>query len=884
MIIPPGRFWAKYNEQRGTWHPLIAHSADVAAVLSRLLEDDSSNAQRLARVAGRNRLAPEVRSALIYLAVLHDLGKANHGFQEKIFPRGAGKSWPEDGHVKVVLKSLRVSPPLKSILWDIMQAFVGNPMDTTRLFVAALCHHGRPYGPDQEIAPLARLWEPDARPGWDPPAMIRQLVSHAKRWSGLDQFDGPVAVPVDPAFTHLFAGTLTLADWIGSTESIFQFDTGADNNPDAYWERARVLARHACARIGLIPATRVVVSPGVELLGQLFPHVFEVNEPTPLQRRVAEMPLPEAGSRILIESETGSGKTEAVLTLYARLRAEGRAAGLVFALPTRATAAAMHERVLAALPTAYPTSPEPTVALAMGGSHVRVDTNEAAISEAPRTYEDRGDRELELWASSSAKKFFAAEIVVGTIDQVLLSGLLVRHSHLRLAMLSRHFLVVDELHSCDRYMAEILAKVVDFHTGAGGVAAFMSATLSSLERRRYGGTFDEPTLDEAISRPYPVLSICNSPGEEWRDEPLNEGVLDRSRQVSWHSSTEAEGLASAVAAARAGACVCVLRNTVADARASIEKIRELGGHNLLWRPPGSPHTPAYHSRYTQPDRLALDAAVLASYGRGQRAYGTILVATQVAEQSLDIDFDYMVTDLCPIDILLQRIGRLHRHRRERPRGFEVARIAVLAPEKPLIEYIRGDQMYGPHGWGSVYEDAGDLELTLRLIQHHELGAITIPAHNRELIERVYHPEPREALAAESENWATAFIVNEGKNLGRIVHADGASIDFEVGYMENGARFDLAAEHRIRSRLGDDRVRVELEVTVPCFYADPERTAPVQHVDLPFRFVGELDERQALYRIADVKITPESIQFVVNGRGSVRYDANGWHWECAVASN
>lgn len=877
MEIPTGSFWAKYDARTGNWHPLIAHSADVAAVLARLLANDSPLASRLARLCGRDRLDPEVRAALIYLAVLHDLGKANHGFQEKILPEGANRRWPADGHVKVVIESIQVSPALQTLIGDILKPLAGHPLDTIGLFMAALCHHGRPYDLEETPAPLARIWDPAARPGWDPPAMIRRLIHHGLRWSGLDQLPGPVEVPLTPEFSHLLAGIITLADWVGSTKSIFGFAPEADDDPDGYWSLAEERARLACARIGLVPETRVVVRPGTELLDQLFPNVFNSNEPTPLQRRVAEMPLPKPGSRILIESETGSGKTEAVLTLYARLRAAGLVAGLVFALPTRATATAMHERVLAALPAAYPIGPKPTVALAMGGTHLRLETNEGVISEDPRTYEDREDRELQSWASSSAKKYFAAEIVVGTIDQVLLTGLLVRHSHLRLAMLNRHLLVVDELHSCDRYMAEILAKVVDFHTQAGGMAAFMSATLSALERRRYGGGA-EPTLAEAISRPYPVLSICDAPGEEWRDEALGYGsTVDRSRQISWSTSSEIKGLTAAIEAAQAGACVCVLRNTVADARASIEKISELGGAALLWRPTGSPHRPAYHSRYTQPDRLALDAAVLASYGRGGRASGTILVATQVAEQSLDVDFDFMVTDLCPIDVLLQRIGRLHRHRRERPRGYETARIVVLAPEKPLIEYHRGDKMYGPHGWGSVYEDAGDLELTLRLIQSPHYRTISIPTQNRELIEQVYHPEPREALASESERWGAAFIVNEGKNLGRAVHADGASIDFTTGYMENGSRFEMALEHNIRSRLGDDLVRVELDLDIPCFYADTERATPVRHVDLPFHIVGAQEQGGTSHQVTDLKVTSDSIQFTINAHRTIRYDANGWHW-------
>src|SRR5690606_3412037 len=131
MIIPPNRFWAKFNEEKGTWHPLIAHSADVAAVLARLLEDDSLIAARLARAAGLERLSPEVKAALVYLAALHDFGKVNHGFQEKALPSGKRRRWPETGHVTVVLKSLSTTPVLQRLITEMLQAFSGRSEEHT---------------------------------------------------------------------------------------------------------------------------------------------------------------------------------------------------------------------------------------------------------------------------------------------------------------------------------------------------------------------------------------------------------------------------------------------------------------------------------------------------------------------------------------------------------------------------------------------------------------------------------------------------------------------------------------------------------------------------------------------------------------------------------
>jgi len=88
---------------------------------------------------------------------------------------------------------------------------------------------------------------------------------------------------------------------------------------------------------------------------------------------------------------------------------------------------------------------------------------------------------------------------------------------------------------------------------------------------------------------------------------------------------------------------------------------------------------------------------------------------------------------------------------------------------------------------------------------------------------------------------------------------------------------LARGRRIRTRLGDDRVRVELDFEVPCFYADPERTAPVRHVDLPFRVVGTLTEEESAHRVSGLSVTSEGVEFHINGRGPIRYDPDGWHW-------
>lgn len=874
--VPPGRFWAKLDDDRTTWHPLVGHSADVAAVLACMLAPGSALRDRLARSAGRQTLSPAERAALVYLAALHDMGKVNHGFQSKALPKEQRRSLPLAGHVKVLLESLDYAPLAEVVLEGLSP--LGPDRDAALdLWQAAICHHGRPWS-IQTTSRSHALWQPDAVR--DPLAELRRLIALARRWSGLEEHGVTSVPPAVPAFTHLFAGLLTLADWIGSTEDAFPLNPAADDDPEGYWEEARSRAGRACAGIGIVPGTTVVSLDGLSLLKQVFPATFGKYEPTALQDRVAVMPIPEPGTRLLIESETGSGKTEAALALYARLRAAGRVGGLAFVLPTRATSKAMYERVRRAIDGMYEPNQRPTLALAMGGEQPWVGSESAELGSEARQYPDDEDRDLGAWATSSSKKFFAAEIVVGTIDQILLAGLPVRHAHLRLAALTRHFIVVDEVHSYDRYMAEVLSTVLDFHSAVGGVSLLMSATLSEVERRRYAGLSDDvPMFDDAIRRAYPVLSICPRPGRQWEDLPLNAVSPSRARaakMISWQLGDDTEAVATAVNAARDGARVCILRNTVRDARATIAALREAGHEALLWRGPNGRYTPAYHARYTQADRRALDAAVLDRFGRNRdgRDGGVILVATQVVEQSLDVDFDFLVTDLCPIDVLLQRIGRLHRHlERIRPAGYRHAHALVIAPEDGFESYIT--QRKRPHGWGTVYKGRAGLELTRRVIA--DVPQIAIPVDNRELIERVYHPDPRDALRAASPAWEEEFLDAEGRDLGREMHARTGVIDFDATYAACSRLFSDAAEREIRTRIGDDRIRIELPYAVPCFHADPAQESAVRHVDLPFHVLGD-----SIHDVNGDGITEwieegDAVRFRVHGKGPIRYDPDGWHW-------
>lgn len=814
-------FWAKLDATGQRWHPLIAHAADVAAVMERLLADDAPFAPRLAATIGRERLTPFVRSLLVQLAVMHDLGKANHGFQDRALPLHE-RTHQRQGHVGIALRAFGDVPVVHSTVVEALAPLAEVP-DAVELLVATIAHHGKPVTTEHTTlgatAAAGSYWLPNDRRA--PLQEILRLGEHARRWSGIDAYLAPAEPFATPAFTHYYAGLLNLADWVGSTEAAFPFHPEADEDPDAYWQQARARADSACRAIGLIPhAASRTLAPNP--LPQLFPRVFggqNAAAPTPVQHDLATGILPQPGERWVLEAATGSGKTEAALSLYARLRASGLVAGLMFALPTRATARAMHGRVSDLLHALHG-STAPSVTLGIGGVAPELRTAAAITSSDTIEYHNDDDEDartsaLTTWSTSDMRKYLSGEVVVGTIDQALLAALAVRFAHQRLACLSRHLLVIDEVHAHDDYVLETLRVLLDAHRSAGGIALLMSATLPSRALQRLAGQHPDsvPSLQESLDRPYPALSKL-TPQRAW----ITTGYRDTapSRDIHWSLTSESDALEVTMSAAHQGARVCVLRNTVRDAQATIDTLSSRGAENLLWRPKPDGPTPAYHARYAQPDREYLDTEILKAFGKdAANAGGVILTATQVIEQSLDVDFDLLITDLAPVEVVLQRIGRLHRHRRQhRPPGYEQPQALIIAPNP-----VDPNNERGPRGVGTVYRNLPALELTRRAILR--APTITLPSGYRALIEGAYHPDSVEQLRPEP-GWAAAIERTYGTSDAHAFQARQVTLRFDRTYHDNHDRY--RDEGRVRTRLGDDTQRLTLHPPAVCWYA-PNAYAP-----------------------------------------------------------
>ena len=539
------------------------------------------------------------------------------------------------------------------------------------LLVATLSHHGAPLQLEGAREPNPVLWR--AFRGLDPALAVRHVGKQIRNWFPVAWDAGAPPLPAAPAFQHMFLGLCTLADWLGSNEVWFPFRDVPDVG---YIDVARERARRAVETVGLdIEAQREAAVAAGRL--PPFDELFNISGATPnaIQRQAAvatalDEPL------VVIESETGSGKTEAALWRFARMYEAGLVDGLYFALPTRAAATQIHARVQRFTEAAFPRDHAPAAVLAAPGYLRAGDATGHLLQRYEVSWDDDPDDAARgrRWAAEHSKRYLAAQIAVGTVDQAMMAVLRVKHSHMRAACLARNLLVVDEAHASDTYMRTILHALLDAHLAAGGYALLMSATLGSVARRRWLSagrttrTGDLP-LKEAIDSPYPAVSTPANSGERVTATGENGSEKTvRMESVPLMGSFE-EVAGRAVRAAGAGAKVLIVRNTVDYAVRTQQAIEDLiadgDERELLFACQGVPAP--HHGRFTPGDRVLLDRAVEAGLGKERPAGGLIVAGTQTLEQSLDIDADLLITDLCPADVLLQRIGRLHRHERnDRP--------------------------------------------------------------------------------------------------------------------------------------------------------------------------------------------------------------------------
>ena len=820
------RFWAKSEPRRGhpkRIHLLEHHLADVGACLEALLRQPTIR-RRLAKSGGRNDLDETTISRLSVLAALHDVGKVNVGFQSRIWrsedlPKGERRLPGRAGHtldlVPVLMqRDRRTAAWFFEALgwwWNATETWDDRGGETVcALLVATISHHGRPVQLEGGRAANPKVWQSFGQ--LDPKQFIERIGGLMKRWFR-PAFGGTAShLPSSPEFQHQFLGLCNWADWIGSDERYFVY---CDRPRDDYIHIARDRAKKAVSALGLDVSAQRQSQPASLDFRPLFPHVD--GSPNAIQRTIHNISPHER--LIIMESETGSGKTEAALWRFARIYNEGLVDGLYFALPTRAAAVQIHERVKRFVNNMFVENERPPVVLAVPGYSAGEDADGVAMPHYNPWWEHHSqDR---IWATENPKRFLASQIAVGAVDQAMMGALQVKNAHMRAACLARNLLVVDEVHASDTYMSAVLKALLEAHVGAGGYALLMSATLGSVARHswlnlRGQTTQNMPSLTEAIAAPYPSVSHLGMKG----NHPIEAGSNDQEKTVrveTWPAMRDFKSVARrALSAARAGAKALVVRNTVDYAIRTQQALEAWAGAEetgLLFRVKGK--ATLSHGRFAAVDRKLLDNRVEELLGRGRGEDGRVVVGTQTLEQSLDIDADLLITDLCPADVLLQRIGRLHRHRdndASRPDGYKKPACIVLTPEggdlSPLLKRGADANGLGPHG--GVYQDLRILEATRRLIVEHTEWRI--PEMNRLLVEEATHPEALEAIVEElGDEWKAHGLEIQGEAIGDSLTARGVIIQRGKSFFtDNREVLFVSDEERIRTRLGDDRVDIAFQ--------------------------------------------------------------------------
>lgn len=813
--------WGKFDQKTGRFHRLEHHCADVAACFEALLREPVLRA-RFAQAAGVAVLDRTTAARLTYLTFLHDFGKLNTGFQFKVSQPGAtlrGRPGPA-GHIAEALLCAEQEELCELLgLYRILEDW-GDGVGP--LLYAALAHHGRPARrPSRTGQGPPELWKPFA--GYEPRTTVKLLQERGSSWFP-EAFGAGPRLRDTPALAHLFAGIVTLADQLGSDEEVFEYEPRPD--PD-YIERARRIAAATVANKGFVRAawSRNAVVADVRTL-------FDHAQPRPVQQAAASAPL--ESPLLILESETGSGKTEAAVLRFAALWRAGLVDGLYFAVPTRAAARQLHGRVHGALERLFPPTANIGTVLAVPGYLVAGGAEGRRVKKFEVFWEDQPDEEQRLarWSAESARKFLTAPAAVGTVDQALLGGLRVKWAHFRAAALSRSLLVVDEVHASDDYMTELLHSVVHGHLTLGGHALLMSATLGSEASTRLVSKSSRhamPSPEDAEDIPYPALTVADGAGNSSVSAIATTGKAKPVAITTTEILEEPNLIArAAIRAAQSGARVLVIRNTVKSAQAVFAALAAQGGSDFALRVAGGPAL--HHSRFAAEDRELLDAAVEQALGKGTRSQGgVVVIGTQTLEQSLDIDADYLITDICPVDVLLQRLGRLHRHAATgRPGEFGEARCLVMTSESGLEAGLDGSLLQhglGVSDRGGIYTNLVGIEATRRLIGVHPTWVV--PAMNRMLVERGTHRHVlRELAETLGENWLSHLSEVLGREAAEAVAARNHALTREEPFDERLIFPDL--DTKVRTRLGEDGPRIELRTGVPGPFGSEVRTFNLPH--------------------------------------------------------
>ena len=799
------KYWGKADND-GNYHLLVYHCLDVAAVGKVWMEQSPGFVKRGSTASGISETA-FVEWVLFFLA-LHDVGKFDVRFQnlcpdlrEKLQNREKVDTTYKPRHDQRGLEFYN-----EFLFHHISTSFFADftHCDLLREFFllfaqVALGHHGiPPKSEDLQKVPEAITYYTN---------ILHQLILSQESVESVTSLckDEDLFDSIESSFKHFtwqLAGFTTICDWIASGDEAFVFCSD-ERDLQAYFSDAYKNATVAVNRAEIIPAV-ISKKQGMQ---HLFPKF--ANTPTPLQKYCNETLVTGAPQLHILEDVTGSGKTEAALTLASRILGAGGGRGCFVALPTMATSNAMYERMAKVYSKLYKDGSRPSLTLSHGSRHLS-ETFYKSYSDNLNTLpheskvvdedQDEGKAHCSQWLADSSKKALLADVGVGTIDQVLLAGLPVRYQSLRAFGMGQKVLIIDEVHAYDAYMLRLLENIITAQAAFRGSMILLSATIPFSVREKFCNAFSVGLgIDAEQLKQKDVFPLVTSVTEQGVHEKGVETRKSVAREVVVELCDSIDEIYELIEKSISdGKCICWIRNTISDVTASFEELQNRGVEKL----------DMFHSRFALNDRLTIEKRVLKRFGVNSTLDGRrcqVLVASQVVEQSLDLDFDVMISDLAPIDLLIQRAGRLHRHERE-DRGKPV--FYVHTPKdtnEPNAKWYA--EAFTNARW--VYRDVALLWLTKEILKKKK--RLKMPEDARCLIESVYDRNyskddemiPPEVFSySEDEAWADTMNRKSLANFNRL--------KFEQGYcrMSNDMG-KWESDERVSTRLSEPVNRIYL---------------------------------------------------------------------------
>lgn len=727
--------WAKKEERnaRYLWLPLTVHLEDTMNVSRWLFANWLSESQRelcsqgLRGCGNREDVTTDLACDLAaFLGGIHDIGKATPAFQTK---KGFNNSQALDDELVCKLEMAGFSgissvelPDLNcshhSLAGEYLLKKYGVKDDIGSIVGG---HHGKP------VDGLTDVIDQGAYTGnyfqsSDPNNLIYSRWSNVQNgifeWALRESgFSGVGDLPeISQPVQVVYEGLLIMADWIASNSDYFpliDIDDEKPLDPKARFQNGmRSWIKDSPIQIGACPGENRLFNDRFGFAPREFQAiVYETVESI------------EKPGIMILEAPMGLGKTEAALAAAEVLMAKTGSSGLFFGLPTQATSNSMFTRVESWLEklTEYYGTPQ-SLRLSHGKAALNDDMNRLR-KPASQINTDESDDEnvfVNEWFSGR-KKAMLDDFVVGTVDGFLLSALKQKHLALRHLGLSKKVIIIDEVHAYDTYMQQYLEEALRWMGAYGTPVILVSATLPPEKResliRSYLGDEGDIVLSEDTKKimwsaeSYPLITY--SDGEKiraWADFSETED-----KQIEVRRLDEEELPDTISNLLNDGGVLGIIVNTVKRAQELGRKCKSRFGNDAV---------EILHSSFIATDRVDKESNLVKMIGKdGVRPEKKIIIGTQVIEQSLDIDFDVMITDLCPVDLLLQRVGRLHRHEIARPERLEKPTLYVMGTSK-VFDFDRGSEIV----YGKYY---------LIRTQQYLPDIIRIPSDIPNLIQKVY---------------------------------------------------------------------------------------------------------------------------------------------------